>query len=219
MRTRIKICGLTCIEDAICAAQMGADALGFIFVKESPRYITPKRVAGITKLLPPFVFRIGVFKDHDPEWIRKVFSMCKLHAVQLHGSEPPDYCLNLGVEFIKAFRIRDKDSLRQIPLYYKNENETTKNRPFLLDTFMSEKVGGTGRTFNWELAVDASKYGPVILSGGLNPENVSKAICMVKPFAVDTSSGIEIRPGKKDIIKMKAFIDNVIKINPIAFNE
>lgn len=132
--------------------------------------------------------------------------MCGLHICQLHGQESPDYCKGLGLDYIKAFRIKSEGSLAQIPLYIDTKK---RHRPFLLDTFVRDKAGGTGQTFDWNLANKASEFGPVILSGGLHPGNVCQAITQVRPFAVDTSSGVEISPGKKDLVKLKRFIGQV----------
>ena len=206
-RTRIKICGLTSLSDALEAVRLGADALGFIFVKESPRLVEPEVIAGITPRLPPFITNVGVFKDQDPEWIRGVAHLCGLHLIQLHGRESPEYCQSLGLNFIKAFRIKNDDSLSCLKEY---EN-LSKMTAFLLDTFVPDKAGGTGQTFDWRLARIASESGlePIILSGGINAQNVRQAIMQVRPFAVDTSSGVEIEPGKKDLNKMKAFFKQV----------
>lgn len=206
MRTKIKICGLTRLEDALAAIELGADALGFIFVKESPRQVSPEKASAIISQLPPFVLRVGVFKDQDPELIRETAGMCSLHICQLHGDESPDYCRGLGVDYIKAFRIKDESSLAKIPLYKDQKN---RRRPFLLDTYVHGMAGGTGRTFDWGLARKASAFGPVILSGGLDPENVSQAVAQIRPFAVDASSGVETSPGKKDTLKLKRFIEQV----------
>ncbi len=212
-RTRIKICGLTCINDAIEAIRLGADALGFIFVEESPRHVKPEAVACITAQLPPFVSRVGVFKDHDPEWIRKIVHLCRLHIVQLHGEESPEYCHDLGLDYIKAFRIKDEGSLETLQ-YYSN---TANKRTFLLDTFVPDKAGGTGKTFDWHLARMATAFGPIILSGGIHPGNVGQAIAQVRPFAIDTCSGVEIAPGKKDIKKLEALVDQVNKADRIIY--
>lgn len=206
-RTRIKICGLTCLKDALEAVRLGTDALGFIFVNESPRRVEPEVVAEITTCIPPFVTNVGVFKDQDPEWIREIAYLCRLHMVQLHGRESPEYCQALGLDYIKAFRIKDEGSLSSLEEY----QHLSKRNAFLLDTFVPHKAGGTGQTFDWHLARTASKYGPIILSGGIHSENVGQAITQVRPFAVDTSSGVEMKPGKKDLNKLKAFVDQVYK--------
>ncbi|MGA1792291.1 MAG: phosphoribosylanthranilate isomerase [bacterium] len=204
-RTRIKICGLTSPDDALAAVRLGADALGFIFVRESPRRVEPDAVEKISRRLPPLVSRVGVFKDQDPEWICRVVDQCSLHIVQLHGQESPEYCESLGLEFIKAFRIKDEGSLQPLGSYH----HLASRKAFLLDTFVPGKAGGTGKTFDWHLAQMASEFAPIILSGGINPENVGEAIDRVRPFAVDVSSGIETAPGKKDPERMEAFINKV----------
>ncbi|MGA1863574.1 MAG: phosphoribosylanthranilate isomerase [bacterium] len=206
-RTRIKICGLTSLSDALEAVRLGADALGFIFAKESPRLVEPEVVAGITACIPTFITNVGVFKDQDPEWIREVAHLCGLHVIQLHGQESPEYCQSLGLNFIKAFRIKNHDSLSCLKEYDNLSGKTA----FLLDTFVPDKAGGTGQTFDWRLALAASECGlkPIILSGGINSQNVGHAIKQVRPFAVDTSSGVETGPGKKDLNKMKAFFKQV----------
>jgi phosphoribosylanthranilate isomerase len=208
-RTRIKICGLTRLGDALEAVRLGTDALGFIFVKESPRRVEPEVVAGITAYIPPFITNVGVFKDQHPEWIRDVAHQCRLHIIQLHGQESPEYCQSLGLNYIKAFRIKNDSSLSCLKEY----NNLSKKTAFLLDTFVPDKAGGTGQTFDWHLARAASESGlePIILSGGIHAQNVSQAIVQVRPFAVDTSSGVEIEPGKKDFNKLRAFFNQVYK--------
>ncbi len=208
-RTRIKICGLTSLSDSLEAVRLGTDALGFIFVKESPRRVEPEAVAAITAYMPPFITNVGVFKDQDPEWIREVANLCRLHVVQLHGQESPEYCQALGLNYIKAFRIKNDRSLSCLKEY----NNLSKKTAFLLDTFVPDKAGGTGQTFDWRLAWAASEsgLGPIILSGGIHAQNVRQAIMQVRPFAVDTSSGVEKAPGKKDFKKLKAFFYQVYK--------
>ena len=212
-RTRIKICGLTTRGDALEAVRLGSDALGFIFVKESPRLVKPEVVAGITACIPPFVTNVGVFKNQGPEWIKEVAHLCRLHIIQLHGRESPEYCQALGLNFIKAFRIKNDSSLS----YLKEYKDLSGRTAFLLDTFVPDKAGGTGRTFDWRLARIASEsgMGPIILSGGIHAENVGRAITEVRPFAVDTSSGVESEPGKKDFNKMRAFFKQVYETDRI----
>lgn len=205
MFTRIKICGTTNLEDAHAAADLGVDALGFIFVSGTPRYVKPQVAERIISALPPFITTVGVFADASPEAISLTIQTCGLDAVQLHGSETPEYCSDVGarhaVRLIKAFRIKDRQSLALIPEY--------KVSAYLLDTYVEGKKGGTGETFNWNLAREAKVYGRIIIAGGLTPENVSQAVQRVRPYAVDVSSGVECSPGKKDHAKIKAFIQNV----------
>jgi phosphoribosylanthranilate isomerase len=189
---RVKICGITNLEDALLATERGVDALGFIFA-ESPRQITPIKATGIIRSLPPLVTTVGVFVNERAEQIMKIVSACSLDLVQLHGEESPEICRDLMPRSIKAFRIQNEKDL--IPI----ESYRGKVRAILLDTFQKGKAGGTGKTFDWSLALIAKKTGiPIILAGGLGPENIQEAIRNVQPYAVDVNSGIEERPGKKD---------------------
>lgn len=203
MTVRIKICGITNKEDALAAAHLGADALGFIFAP-SPRKISAERAREIIKALPPFIKTVGVFVDEDPERVSTIAAMCGLDVLQLHGSESIDYCSSFDRRVIKAVRLRSRDDLENLSKYVNVVDA------LLLDTYVLNKLGGTGITFDWKLAVEARRYGRIILAGGLNPENVAAAISMVKPYAVDASSGLEQSPGVKDHEKMAQFIREVI---------
>ena len=205
--TRIKICGITNLEDALLAAGLGADALGFIFAP-SPRQINSAKAREIIKKIPPFISSVGVFVNEKLEKIRKLADECLLDYIQLHGEESPEFCRTLlPQKIIKSFRIKEKKSLEQVSSYF-------QLRAILLDTFVEGKAGGTGTTFNWQLAREIKKTGkPIILSGGLSPENVRQAIESVAPFAVDVSSGIESHPGKKDKVRLTAFIKGVREIS------
>jgi phosphoribosylanthranilate isomerase len=196
--TRVKICGITNLDDALAAVEFGADAIGFVFVPNTPRYIEPAKASEIIARLPPFVTTVGLFVNDLQEHIKQVADQCKLSVLQLHGQEPPDFCLQFDRKVIKAFRVKDKESLTTLPKYTVSA--------YLLDTYVKGAMGGTGITFDWRLASDAKKYGLVILAGGLNPENVAKAIQQVHPYGVDVSSGVEAEPGKKNHSKMKDFI-------------
>jgi len=188
---RVKVCGITNYQDASMAIELGADALGFIFAS-SPRQITPEKARDIIYAIPPFVQTVGVFVDEDPVKIRRTIHLCRLDLVQLHGDESPDLCRELMPCAIKALRLKDKSSLSAIKPY------RGRVKAILLDTYMQGKRGGTGRTFDWDLAIKAKEFGiPTILSGGLNPDTISEAISLVKPFGVDVNSGIEESPGKK----------------------
>jgi phosphoribosylanthranilate isomerase len=188
---RVKVCGITNYQDASMAIELGADALGFIFAS-SPRQITPEKARDIIYAIPPFVQTVGVFVDEDPGKIRRTIHLCGLDLVQLHGDESPDLCRELMPCAIKALRLKDESSLSAIKSY------RGRVRAILLDTYMQGKRGGTGRTFDWDLAIKAKEFGiPTILSGGLNPDTISEAISLVKPFGVDVNSGIEESPGKK----------------------
>ncbi len=203
MTVRIKICGITNKEDALAAAHLGADALGFIFAP-SPRKILAERAREIIKALPPFIKTVGVFADEDPERVSSIAAMCGLDVLQLHGSESVDYCSSFDRRVIKTVRLRSRDDLENLSKYVNVVDA------LLLDTYVANKLGGTGITFDWKLAVEARRYGRIILAGGLNPENVAAAISMVKPYAVDASSGLEQSPGVKDHEKMAQFIREAI---------
>ncbi len=202
--TKIKICGITNLQDALLAADLGVDALGFIFYHRSPRYVTPEAVRKIVPLLPAFLATVGVFVDEDYTRITEIMNYCRLNLVQLHGQETPEFCGQFPGRAIKTIHMRDVSSLVDIDKY--------PVRALLLDTFNKDMPGGTGQTFNWELAVEAKRYGPVILSGGLNPDNVAQAIKAVNPYAVDVSSGVEAEPGIKDPQKLREFVTNVRKV-------
>jgi phosphoribosylanthranilate isomerase len=202
MSTRVKICGITNLADAQAAVEAGADALGFIFYEKSPRRMTIPAVAEISKKLPPFVMRVGVFVNAPEELVTRAIGECSLGLLQFHGDEPPEFCTRFGLMSMKAFRIRDAESLKELPKY--------STEAWLLDAYSAENLGGTGEKFNWDLAVEAQKFGkPVFLAGGLTPENVAAAVRKVQPFGVDVSSGVESSPGKKDHAKVCAFIANV----------
>ena len=196
-RTRIKICGITCQEDARAAVAAGADGVGFIFVEQSPRLIEPDMVRAITGELPPFVDRVGVFRDEEIEVVQEIIEYCRLSLVQLHGSESPEYCRKISCKVIKAFSIRPESGSEELAAY------ADVASGFLLDTYHKHMAGGTGISFDWTLVEQVKPPGPVILAGGLTPENVGEAIRQVKPFAVDVSSGVEYQPGRKDVDKLK----------------
>ena len=201
--TRVKICGITNREDALLAIEMGADALGFIFA-ESPRRITPINAKAIIHNLPPLVKTVGVFVNEEPAGIKEIKSLCGLDLIQLHGDESSEICRELMPHSIKTFRIQNETDLKNIKRYQGTV------RAILLDTFQEGKAGGTGKTFDWSLAVKAKETGlPIILAGGLGPENIQEAIATVKPYALDINSGIEERPGKKDPILMKQLMEKI----------
>lgn len=199
---KVKICGITNIRDAVAAVDFGADAIGFVFYDKSPRYITPGVAAEIIKNLPPFVTTVGVFVDETEPGINRIREAAGFDIVQLHGSEPPEMAL-LWPKVIKAFRMRDFVDLEPLSKF--------KVSAFLLDAFAEESFGGTGKLFNWEIAVEARHFGKIILSGGLNPENIESAVRKVAPFAVDVSSGVEASKGKKDHTMLRQFIERAKK--------
>jgi phosphoribosylanthranilate isomerase len=198
---KAKVCGTTRLKDALLAVECGANAIGFIFYKKSPRGVSVKTAKEICSKLPPFVNRVGVFVNETAEKINRITDRCGLDTVQLHGDESPAFCRKIKARVIKAVRVKDALSLKEMSRYTVDG--------FLLDTYKENQWGGTGKVFDWELAVRAKKYGPVILAGGLNPRNVKEAIKKVKPYGVDVSSGIEQSPGKKDPKKVKAFLKAV----------
>lgn len=204
---RIKICGITNLEDASAACSYGADALGFVFAR-SPRRINPQTVKAIIKKLPPFIVTVGVFVNEERGKVRKIAADCGLDCLQFHGDETPGYCdyFKDKYKIIKAVRVRDNDSLAGLGKYNIDA--------FLLDTYVEGKRGGTGVKFDWGLAVKAKRYGkPVILAGGIKVGNVREAIKKARPYAIDVSSAIEKAPGKKNHNLMKAFIGKVRNVN------
>ena len=203
MTTRIKICGITNLADARLAVDLGAAALGFIFYRPSQRSITPALAAEICAALPPFVVKVGVFVNESAAGIQQVVTNCRLDAIQLHGEELPAFCHPWPVKVIKAIRVRDAHSLRAAAEYDVDA--------LLLDTYTAEQRGGTGQAFDWALARQAKMLvrPPLILSGGLTPENVGDAIRQVAPFAVDVASGVEAEPGRKDPEKLRRFFEAV----------
>jgi phosphoribosylanthranilate isomerase len=199
--TRVKICGITSAEDASACVEAGASALGLVFVPGTPRFVRPDAASRILQGLPPFVAIVGVFVDQPLEEVLTVVAALKLHAVQLHGNEPETFSRRLPVPVIRALRVRDAESLRPIGSY--------PAQAFLLDAYIEGQSGGTGTLSPWGLALQAKGRAPIILSGGLRPENVGDAVRLVRPFAVDVSSGVERLPGRKDYRKVREFIANV----------
>jgi len=198
VRTRVKICGITCVEDALRAAELGADALGFVFA-QSPRQVTPEQAAEIAARLPPFVSRVGVFVNESPQRIKEIVARCALGAVQLHGDEPAEVLEELGrVVVVRALRLRGEEDLELIDAW---------PQPWvLIEPFSPEARGGTGKELDLNLAARACQRGKrIILAGGLSPENVGQAVRRVRPYAVDVSSGVEAAPGRKDPHKLARF--------------
>lgn len=199
MSVKVKICGITNVEDGIAAANAGADALGFIFFQQSPRYVPIETAATIMRDLPAMIVKVGLFVDAEEEVVYRAIRECGLNLLQFHGAESPEYCVQFGLMSMKAFQVRDAESLARVSDF--------KTDAWLLDSYSPGKLGGTGGKFNWDLAIEARKLGrPIFLAGGLTPENVAEAVRHVEPYAVDVSSGVEISPGKKDHGKVEAFI-------------
>lgn len=198
---KVKVCGITNLADALLACELGADALGFIFYAKSPRCIAPDRAREIVRELPPFVTIVGVFVNAAVATVNKSFQNVGIEVAQLHGDETPSFARKLKGKYVKVLRVRD-----ELP------EETLRafgQGTFLLDTLDSTRYGGTGQTYDWTLARSAKDYGRVILSGGLNPDNVAGAMALVLPYAVDVCSGVEAQPGKKDPKKLHAFFKAV----------
>jgi phosphoribosylanthranilate isomerase len=203
MKTRVKICGITNSEDAEAAVNAGADALGFVFFQKSPRCISPGRAKEIVRSLPPFVTPVGVFVNEDRQGIEQITEITGIRAIQMHGDESPEFCRSLCfLPTIKAFRVRKTADISLYKQYHTNA--------WLLDTYSADQYGGTGKTFSWEIAKSINRLGiPIILAGGLTPDNISRAIEEVKPYAVDVSSGLEMEPGKKDPTKIKDLFEAI----------
>jgi phosphoribosylanthranilate isomerase len=197
---KVKICGITNLEDALSSIKAGCDALGFAFFKKSPRYIEPEHVREIVAKLPADIIKIGVFVDAREKDIRNISKMCKLDMLQFHGRETPDFCKRFkGCKIIKAFRVKDEVDPRRISKY--------KAFAYLFDTYVKSKAGGTGKRFDWKLIRHIGKLNrPVFLSGGLTAGNVESAIKIACPDWVDVCSYVESKPGKKDHKKIKKFI-------------
>ena len=197
---KVKICGITNLEDALAALFSGADAIGFVFYRKSPRFIEPLKARNISRILPKKILRVGVFVNDKEKTVKKIAKLCNLDMLQFHGNEPAVYCDKFkGYKVIKAFRVKNEINLEEISKY--------KVFGCLFDTFSKERAGGTGKKFNWNLLKNIDKIdGQVFLSGGLTEENVKSAIKKLRPDWVDVSSAVELKPGKKDHKKIQKFI-------------
>lgn len=195
---KVKICGIRTVEHAVAAAEAGADFVGFVFA-ESRRRITPVEAATIARALPSHVARVGLFVNEAVETIRDVVATVGLDYVQLCGDEPPELCAALPTPVIKTFHVAGREALAKLPAY------DGKVALYLLDGFQAGRYGGTGQTFDWAIAREAAQERPVMVAGGLNPENVAQAIAQARPWGVDVSSGVET-DGVKDVVKIAAFV-------------
>jgi phosphoribosylanthranilate isomerase len=202
MKTRVKICGITRMEDGISAARLGADAIGFVFYTASPRYTTADRAREIAGAIPPFVSTVGLFVNADTSHVLEVLRHIRLDYLQFHGEESPTYCAQFGVPFLKAIRVKPGVDLLQYATSFSGA------KALLLDAYVDGTHGGTGQRFDWQL-IPASLPLPVILSGGLEPGNITSAVQTVRPWAVDVSSGVEAAKGIKDAAKIERFIRGV----------
>lgn len=202
MPTRVKICGITRLEDALVACHAGADALGFVFYAPSPRSVTAESARAIIDALPPFVTTVGLFVDPDPELVERTLQSARLDLLQFHGDESAQFCERFDRSYIKAVRVRPEADLIEYARRY------SRARGLLLDAFVSGIHGGTGNRFDWSL-IPANLGLPVVLSGGLDSESIGDAIRRVKPWAVDVSSGVESAKGIKDPTRIHEFISGV----------
>ncbi len=205
MIVKVKICGITNAEDATVAVEAGADAVGFVFHKKSPRCAEAAVVRAIVKTLPPFVLPVGVFVNEDAKVVCDLMDSCGLALAQLHGDETAAYCEALGRPVLKAIRLKDRRSFLALADFQGRAGV----RGFLVDAFSPDAYGGTGQVADWSLAAEAASAATILLAGGLTPENVSEAIQQVRPYGVDVSSGVEACPGKKDHEKVRAFVQAV----------
>jgi phosphoribosylanthranilate isomerase len=207
---KVKICGITNAEDAAAAVDAGADALGFVFYRKSPRYIEPTLARQIIMSLPPLVIPVGVFVDEDQQTVRNLMDDCGLTIAQLHGNESATYCKELGRTVLKALRMKDRSTFLALAEYRGRAGV----RGFVLDAFSDQAYGGTGQVIDWQLAAEVGKAAKILLAGGLTADNVEQAIQTVHPYGVDVSSGVEQSPGMKDHEKMRAFIRAVRVVSP-----
>ena len=199
MSVTVKICGITSEADALAAAEAGADAIGLMFYEGSPRHVTLEQAKAISAALPQHVMRVGVFVNADEAFVHQALTECMLNILQFHGDETPEECSRYPVMTLKAFRVQGEETLAQLEAY--------PSAGYLLDAYVKDALGGTGATFNWDLAVRAQEFGkPIFLAGGLTPENVVEAVRKVQPFGVDVSSGEESEPGRKDAEQMRTFV-------------
>lgn len=209
-RTRIKVCGMRELAEVAAVVAAGVDAIGLIFVEQSPRYIDPERARQIVASLPPFVDAVGVFVDQEAAAVNEIVRYCGLTMVQLHGAESPAYCAEIAGRVMKVFRVRESTTREELAPY------ADKVAGFLFDTFQEKIAGGTGQTFAWSLLEKLAPPRPVVLAGGLTPENVGEAVRQARPFAVDLNSGVEFAPGRKDLAKVRAAIAQVAAADAAA---
>ena len=202
---KVKICGITNREDAQIAVAAGADALGFVMYKKSPRWVEPAVARAIIAELPPFVLPIGVFVNEEVGTVRTLVDECGFMLAQLHGDENASYCQQLGRPTLKALRLKDRGSFLALAEFQGRAGV----RGFLIDAFSEKAYGGTGQTVDWSLAAEVAGTVPLLLAGGLTPSNVAEAVQRVRPYGVDVSSGVEVTPGKKDREKVQAFLEAV----------
>jgi len=196
--TRVKICGITNLADAMVAVEAGADALGFIFVEATPRFVSPAQAAAVVRRLPPFVTPVGVFWNQSPGHVKAVAESCGVRALQFHGDETPEELTGYPLPVIKTIKLREAADLARMEAYTVSA--------FLLDSPARWSEGEARQPIQWALARDARAPAPIILSAGLTPANVAEAIAVARPYAVDVNSGVEASPGRKDPVKVREFL-------------
>jgi phosphoribosylanthranilate isomerase len=213
MTVKLKVCGLTSLEDARAAVDCGAEYLGFNFYPKSPRYIAPPSARAIIERFPDDIISVGVFVNESrPEDVVEILRLSGARMAQLHGDESPDYCASVGVErVIKALRVADDFEARRVLDYPASA--------ILLDAFDPKLYGGTGRTANWAIAREAARLTKIFLAGGLSPENIVEAIQAVEPFAVDVNSGVESAPGRKDVGRLRKLREEMERTLQIATSD
>lgn len=202
MRTRVKFCGMTRIPDVRRAIDLGVDALGFVFVKASPRGLTIKQAQELVEGIPPFVMTVGLFRDAETDDIRNVLNNVSMDLLQFHGNEDRQFCEQFNMPYLKAVPMSSTNSVVEFCSRYPSA------AGFVLDSHATNTMGGSGERFTWS-RVPPELDKPVILAGGLTPDNVAEAVRAVRPYAVDVSSGIEVGKGIKDVDKMKRFVQEV----------
>jgi len=202
LRVRVKICGITRLEDALCAVEQGADAIGLVFYDQSPRNVSINQAIEIANHIPAFVSVVGLFVNAEPSFINEVITNAKIDLLQFHGDETPEECASYSLPFIKAIRVKSDTNLIQYAKEYAGA------KALLLDTYTEGVAGGTGHVFDWNL-IPKQLAKPIILAGGLNASNVADAIQQVLPYAVDVSGGVEASKGIKDAVKIAAFMCQV----------
>lgn len=208
MKVRVKICGITSNEDALNVSNAGADAIGLVFYEKSPRNITPQKAAQICVSLPPFITIVGLFLDATEEFVNSVLESVPLDLLQFHGSESPEYCQSFRMPYIKAVGMKSIQGEEDFNAYAKRYKDS---KGFLVDSHATGKAGGTGQTFDWS-TVPQTCDKPIILAGGLNPENVAEALEKVSVYAIDLSSGVEHEPGIKDNAKIMKLMEEVKRV-------
>lgn len=202
---RIKVCGITRVEDALAAAHAGADAIGLVFYTPSPRAVTPAQAAAIVAALPPFITSVGLFVDADAAYVREVLAQVPLDLLQFHGDEDADYCDQFERPYLKAVRVRADQNLATVAAAW------PKAQGILLDSYKAGVPGGTGEVFDWTLVPRERRWN-LVLAGGLTADNVAQAIAWVEPWAVDVSGGVELAKGIKDVEKINAFVREVRRV-------